>query len=293
MLYLSSSAIKKRTISEVLRECVENGIHNIELSGGTVYYDSIMEDLYYWKEQAGLQYVCHAYFPPPRQDFVVNLASCNDDIYQRSLQHYFDCIEQMAKLDCHVLSLHAGFLVEVGVDQIGKEITADIIYDKKEAMERFCHAYESILSKARQYKIQVYLENNVLDQGNFKRFHNNNYFLMTDYVSIMEMKQKLDFDLLLDLGHLFVSSHTLGLNYQEEIRKLNKHVKWLHISENDGMLDQHKILKVDSPIYCALLELIRPGLNATLEVKDTMEQVKANYEWLNALLAEYCSKYEE
>lgn len=293
MLYLSSSAVKKNTISEVLEECVKCGIHNIELSGGTVYYDSIMDDLRHWKEQGCLNYACHAYFPPPAKDFVVNLASCNDQIYQQSLQHYFDCIEYMAALDCHVLSLHAGFLVEVGVEQIGKAITADVVYDKKEAIERFCNAYETIAAKAEQNHIQVYLENNVLGEENYKRFNNNNYFLMTDYNSIMEMKNQLQFNLLLDLGHLFVSCHTLGLDYDREIRKLKEHVKWLHLSENNGIMDQHKILTLDSSIYRAFLEVMRPDINATLEVKDRMEQVKANYEWLNDLISRHYSYNEE
>ena len=284
MLYLSSSSVKKEKISEVLQVCGAYGINNIELSGGTKYYAEVMDDLRRWKETNNFQYAFHAYFPPPEQDFVVNLASCNDMIYQRSMQHYFECIDKMAALDCHVLSLHAGFLVEVDAEHIGREIEANVIYDKKEAVERFCDAYERIAKKAAEKQITLYLENNVLDEGNYTRFQKNNYFLMTDYESIKELKDVLNFNLLLDLGHLHVSCHTLGLNYFEEITKLKKYVKWIHLSENNGLLDQHKILTLDSSVYKAFLELVQPETDVTLEVKGELEEVISNYNWVKTLL---------
>lgn len=284
MLYLSSSAIKKNKIADILKLCAENEVYHVELSGGTSYYDSILKDLLYWQKRAGLQYACHAYFPPPQQDFVANLAACNDKIYKKSLQHYLDCIEYLSVLKCPVLSLHAGFLVEVGVKQIGKEITADIIYDKGKAIERFCCAYRTIVREADKHGICVYLENNVLDKGNYERFQNQNYFLMTDSESIMELKQELEFNFLLDLGHLYVSCHTLNLDYQEEIKNLKNHVKWLHVSENDGIKDQHKVLTQGSPVYEAFLQFVHSGINVTLEAKDSVEEIMKNYKWINVLM---------
>ncbi len=286
MLYLSSSAIEKNHITDILKICAEHGIKYIELSGGTKYYEKIWDDLIWWKNQSRLVYSCHAYFPPPPQDFVINLASCNDKIYHQSLQHYFNCIERLASLNCQFLSIHAGFLIEVNVAQIGKEITADIIYDEKKAIDRFCCAYRAIVKKAHKHQIRVYLENNVLDKNNYKRFQNHNYFLMTDSTSIKKLKQELDFDLLLDLGHLFVSCHTLLLDYQKEVTNLERFVQWLHISNNNGITDEHKILTPQSPVLHAFLYLLRPELNVTLEVKDSIEMVIKNYKWINSLITE-------
>lgn len=284
MLYLSSSAIKETKIADILRLCVENEVYHIELSGGTSYYEEIWGDLCYWQEKAGLQYACHAYFPPPKQDFVVNLASCNDEIYERSLQHYLDCIKHLSKLNCPVLSMHAGFLVEVGVEQIGGEIKADIIYDRGTAIDRFCCAYRTIRQEADKYGICLYLENNVLNKGNYERFQNHNYFLMTDYESIMELEHELEFNLLLDLGHLYVSSQTLNLDFQEEIRNIKKHVKWLHISENNGIEDQHRVLTKRSPVYYAFLQFVHSHINMTLEAKGSVEEIIKNYQWINVLI---------
>ena len=45
MIYVSSACIKKNRISDIIREYVECGIRNIELSGGTEYYDELVSDL--------------------------------------------------------------------------------------------------------------------------------------------------------------------------------------------------------------------------------------------------------
>ena len=102
--------------------------------------------------------------------------------------------------------------------------------------------------------------------------------MMTDYTSIMRMKEILDFDLLLDLGHLHVSANTLKLNYGEECRKLKSHVRWIHISENNGFSDEHKPLIEESEIFRMFLKLYHPRLNVTLETKGDVREIVAGIE---------------
>ena len=127
MVFVSSSCIKNDNIRETIVELASLRIKNIELSGGTKYYDGIFEDLCRLQKQYDLYYACHAYFPPPKEDFVVNLAACNDKIYKQSIKHYEDCINMLKTVNCSVLSLHAGFLVEIGTDEIGKRIIGKVM----------------------------------------------------------------------------------------------------------------------------------------------------------------------
>ena len=98
MIYVSSSCIRNNNIAEIICSLSEKGIRNIELSGGTEYYEGIEDDLKILKKRYQLQYACHAYFPPPKVPFVVNLASCNDDIYKKSIEHYDNCIKLLKKI---------------------------------------------------------------------------------------------------------------------------------------------------------------------------------------------------
>lgn len=267
MIYVSSSCVKATNITDIIHILAQQDIRNIELSGGTDYYPEIGADLKKLKQAYDLNYTCHAYFPPSQIPFVVNLASCNDQIYNQSVMHYIQCIEMLKKLECKVLSIHAGFLIEIGANEIGHRLSNRTIYNEDAAYDRFCKAYEYIAKLCFQNKIDLYLENNVLSAENYKEFDYHNYMMMTDFDSIMMMRKRLDFNLLLDLGHLHVTSNTLGLNYTQECRSLQEYIKWIHVSENDGIVDEHQPLKENSKIFKELSKLYNTELNITLETK--------------------------
>lgn len=271
MLYVSSSCIKKNNIAEVVQQLAKNGIRNIELSGGTDYYDGIEHDLKALKKEYHLNYVCHAYFPPPKEHFVANLASCNDRIYRQSIEHYVNCIDILKRLNCKVLSIHAGFLVGIAADEIGRRLNNKTVYDEEEAYRRFCAAYERLSKLCAENGIALFLENNVISAENYAGFNNHNYMMMTNYDSIMRMKEQLEFQLLLDLGHLYVSANTLGLDYTDECEKLKGYVQWIHLSENNGIFDEHKPLKSDGEIMKAFRKM--DCQNITLETAGTMDEI--------------------
>ena len=56
MIYISSSCVKADTIKESILTLVREGFRNIELSGGTKYYDSLIDDLLELKDKFGLYY---------------------------------------------------------------------------------------------------------------------------------------------------------------------------------------------------------------------------------------------
>ncbi len=280
MIYVSSACVKEKSIAEVIKQLAGKGIKNIELSGGTDYYCGIMQDLEDLKRTYHLNYACHAYFPPPPVPFVVNLASCNDKIYRQSLEHYIQCIEMMKSLECRVLSIHAGFLVEINTEEIGHKVSSKTVYDEEKAYDRFCTAYEHIAELCKKNNMDLFLENNVLSAENYEEFGCHNYMMMTDYESIRKMQRQLDFHLLLDLGHLHVSANTLGLNYSEQCRELTEYVKWIHVSENNGKVDGHKPLRAGSMIMEEFKKMYQSGMDVTLETVGNMDEILAGMELL-------------
>lgn len=280
MIYVSSACVRAKKIVDVLRTYSEAGIKNVELSGGTSYYPQIEEDLKYYGRKNGLNYVCHSYFPPPKEDFVVNLAACNDKIYEQSIEHYKHCIEMLKRMECKVLSIHAGFYVEIAPQEIGKELSNDIVYDKGQALDRFCSAYIMIDKLCKNNGISLYLENNVLNQSNFERFGNQNLLMLTDYETYKELRQQLEFELLLDLGHLHVSTHTLGKDYETECAQFAPHVRWLHLSENNGIVDEHRPLVRDSEIIRMYQKYFKNNTPITLETNGSIEEILNSAELL-------------
>lgn len=273
MIFVSSACVRAKKISEVLLQYSKAGIKNIELSGGTSYYPQIENDLLYYGKKYGIKYVCHSYFPPAKNDFVINLAACNDEIYMRSIEHYKDCIGMLKRMEIKVLSIHAGFFIEITPKEIGRKLSGNIIYDEEKAIDRFCSAYELINKMCKENGINLYLENNVLNQENFERFGKHNLLMLTDYDAYKKLREQLDFELLLDLGHLHVSACTLSKDYESECLKFSDYAKWIHLSENNGILDQHRPLQKNSEIVRMYKKYFDTGIPVTLETNGRIDEI--------------------
>ena len=130
MIYVSSSCVKYKKIQDSVVALVNHGFKNIELSGGTEYYDGFEDDLLELKARYNLNYICHNYFPPPKCSFVLNLASLDNEIYEKTLNHLVHAIELSKRLDAKKFGFHAGFLVDIKVSEIGQKISKNDLYNK-------------------------------------------------------------------------------------------------------------------------------------------------------------------
>ena len=179
----------------------------------------------------------------------------------------------MKQVGCNVLSIHAGFFVEINTSEIGKKLSNTIVYNKKNAMERFCKAYEKIKKECDKNQICLYLENNVLSAANYEAFGGKDLLMMTNYETFMDLKRMLEFELLLDLGHLHVSANTLGLDFQRECNMFVPYAKCLHISDNNGIVDEHKLLQAHSPIVQSYKKIFDMDVDITLETNGDLEDI--------------------
>ncbi len=59
MIYVSSSCVKADTIQKAVLALVKEGFKNIELSGGTKYYDNFANDLLELKRRYNLNFLVH------------------------------------------------------------------------------------------------------------------------------------------------------------------------------------------------------------------------------------------
>ena len=80
------------------------------------------------------------------------------------------------------------------------------------------------------------IENNVLTKKNYLRF-NSNPFLFVDEKEINDLMPILpkNVGLILDTGHLNVSSKTLKFDKIKFINKFNKRIKGYQLSNNNGL----------------------------------------------------------
>lgn len=276
MIYISSSCVKFPRISESIRFLADQGFRNIELSGGTNYYEQMEVDLLNLKKEFCLSFLIHNYFPPPREHFVLNLSSTDNQVYKSSFRHYENAILLARKLDVKKIGIHAGYLIDPKLKELGKEISMQKMIDREEGTSRFCEAYDQLKFLAGD--IKIYVENNVVSNKNFNTY-NANPFLLTHYDDFMQLRGLIDFPLILDVAHLKVSCQTLGLDYKEELTKLLTHTDYIHLSENDGRADTNMALEYNANLK-TILESGIENKTVTLEIYDGIEKIRASYELL-------------
>ena len=272
-MYISSACVKHEKIKDSVEELARNGFKDIELSGGTKYYPEYRQDLLALKDKYGLNYLVHNYFPPPKQDFILNLASLDNDVYQRSLEHCENAIALSRTLGSAKFGLHAGFFLDFKVSQIGKSITGRLS-DYGKAMDRFCQGFGHLNRKAKG--IELYLENNVISTTNIANFQDQQPFMMTDHAGYLELKSRLDFKLLLDVAHLYVSARSLGLDYAGQLSQMLPLSDYVHLSANDGLHDQSRCFDQDSAILNVLKTCDLRGKTITLETYGSIDEVIAS-----------------
>ena len=281
MIYISTSCFKGETIKEVIEVIVGYGFKNIELSGGTRYYNSLESDLIELKEKYHLNYIIHNYFPPPKSDFVLNLSSLNDKIYQMSIQHVKNAIELSTKLNVDIIGIHAGFLIDPRVNDLSNTFTRHRLTHPKLAIDRFCKAHEELKCFAKNKKI--YIENNVISNINYQVYEKVNPFLLTCYDDYKALHSKVEFDLLLDIAHLKVSSNTLQYDFNEELKKLINMTNYIHLSDNNSNSDNNNAVASNSGLYKVLKQLNFKNKIITLEISQDVDGVLKTYELMKEL----------
>jgi len=276
MIYVSSSCLKNDLIKQSVKQLALEGYKNIELSGGTNFYDGYVEDLLSLKEKYDLNYLVHNYFPPHKEPFMLNISSLDDGLYRKSIKHCLEAVELCKILGSKKYGVHAGFLIDFSPAEAGKKISLRKLNDRKIAIERLSEAWKIIKDTAGN-DVDLYIENNVYSKTNFDTYKGNNPFLLTDHDSYLEMLGKVSFHVLLDLAHLKVSCNTLNLNFLHQSNQLIKETDYLHVSGNDSLSDQNLGIVDDDNVVNFLKDIDLSNKTLTLEVYNGLESIGSSY----------------
>jgi len=282
MIFISTSCIKSEKISDSIKLLAEYDFRNIELSGGTQYYNGFEDDLIELKKEYNLNYRCHNYFPPPKKPFVLNLASLDESVHHASMENIEKSLILSNKLDSNKYALHAGFYIDIKNSEIGEKIDKRSLFDESESKQRF---YESI-NRVNDIStgVEIYIENNVFSEENSRNYGEDNPFMLTDYDAYLEIRESINFKLLLDVAHLKVSCNTLGLNFSDEFHKMIEVSDYIHISDNDGLADTNFPLKNDSDMVKLLSDSQLKDKDFTIEVYSGISDVKTTHNIMDNLI---------
>jgi sugar phosphate isomerase/epimerase len=270
--------------SEPLTDRVERylsaGIGAIELGAG-VTVDRPPKEL----KSRPASFLVHNYFPPPTEPFVLNLSSPNDSIRGRSLALSFDAMHLCEQLDAPFYSVHGGFITDPN------EFVSDTFAfpapsspnARRAAMKRYIESIRELLDRTSHLSVRLLVENNVCYSIHVGKLL---FSSASDFEMLFTEVNDPRLGILLDTGHLNVSSRTLGFSRSDFVRALGPRIGALHLHDNDGLADQHRHPDSDSWTFGVLDSLSTHRPVTILEAKfSDLNELASAYERVTSLTA--------
>jgi sugar phosphate isomerase/epimerase len=233
-LFISTQCLKKSGIIDSV-DSISEITPNIELSGGYQYDENLLGKLKKIRSRKNLNLLVHGYFPPPKDHFVLNFADTGEKTrgFIRETMRFID------ELDIDYYSAHSGFKRDF-------DVRDEMLINPRGQHYTLTEIYKNIDWFGKEFPDKkLAIENlypNNQDPETCLLMHIN------EITEFLRMSGKTY--LLLDLGHLKISSGFFGFNYLNAVRCLfeeyGDRILEIHLSENAGSFDDHFIIYVDS-----------------------------------------------
>jgi sugar phosphate isomerase/epimerase len=291
MIYLSTSCFKKKPIDDAIRACGDLSNKAVELSAPHPFQslDEIEQILIKYKK-AGYSMTLHNYFPPPEKSFVLNMAAKDDETRNSSKGLIYNALNLCKAAGSNVYGIHAGYLASAKAGEDGVFKFADQEERYEDSLERATTFVNEVNSSFVEKDITFLIENLFPTRTRKTSL----FCTVTEIREFMKLVPET-VGLLLDLGHLNVSSTILGFDrfafLEEYLDIFGERVLEVHISENDGWKDEHLPLKDNSWQLDALLSVkSHPSKNGfervyCLEARNaTLEELSASLNSVSEIL---------
>lgn len=189
----------------------------------------------------------HNYFPAPKTPFVMNLASTNEEIRQRSIKHCIQGLELSRVSRSSYYSAHAGFCIDPNPEQLGEPLDVNVKINRDLNWRLFLSSIKVVLLEAERLNVSFLIENNVTAKFNLRN-DGQEVLLCSRSEELVKLANQIKsskFGLLLDTAHLKVSSKALNFNLQSAVQEIIPYVKYVHHSDNDGNKDTNESIDND------------------------------------------------
>ena len=236
---LSSTCLGNADIKSLCEYAAANNIWSIELSANIPFMlgKELVKTLEAYTDR--INFYIHNYFPAPKDSFVLNLA--HPATYERSLEHCLKAVDLCSSLGITVYSIHAGMAINPFPDDLGKSLAHYAPADFKESRDLLTTACHEIAGYALGKGVRILIENNVINEGNCPENVNRHYHFADPAESekLFPLFSHPNIGVLLDAGHLKVTSAILNFEPCDFINLFKEKIKAVHLSDNDGRYDQN------------------------------------------------------
>lgn len=289
--YLSTSLCRNQILEEAIKYCGSLSNNFVELSAPHPY-QSIEEISLLLKNffKEGYKFTLHNYFPAPENSFVLNIAS-NDIKIQSSCKKLVNNALKLSKdANSKIYGLHAGYLSKAKAKSDGMfEFDVEQM-SYNSALDTSLKFINDYVEKFNQHGV-IFLVENLFPSVARNSSLNCNFQQITD---LMDNLPK-EVGLLLDLGHMNISSNIMEFDrhkfLDQYLSKYSDRLHEVHISENNGLKDEHRALEEKSWQYDAIDKISKIKRNNSdifycLESRNAnINQIKENIDKINTIIS--------
>jgi sugar phosphate isomerase/epimerase len=281
-MYVTSLCSNKSSLVDVLSELSDVGFKRVELTGNIAYEPDIETKMLELKDRHKLDLCIHNYFPPQPIAFVFNLASTDPGVKTQCRELFDQAIRISLNLGKSLFSCHPGFRHNL----LPKQRDRFFITSDSEACSQddFYNSVNEIVSAVLPQNFKLAIENlspkSSDDDYSFIASDRDLEYFLNYY------KNEARVGILLDLGHLEVAAFHCGFNMTRTLEKIirdhGSKIFEIHVSENDGRHDAHRVTSLDSW-----------QLDFILNNRDILKQARIVFEWHDAANATTFKRFME
>jgi sugar phosphate isomerase/epimerase len=233
-LATSSTAFRGHSIEEIIQIAEEANLA-LEFSSGLPHREN-MEDLFL---QASMERLPHNYFPAPSEPFVLNLASLDDVVSKKSVDHCVKNLSLAAQVGAPFYSVHAGFCIDPDPSDLGKGLSLKMTHPRSKYWEKFLGTVKELVVTAEKLGVGFHVENNVVTKENMVSDGSSPLLCAgpDECLRLVEEVHSSALGLHLDTRHLKVSANSFDFPKSDFISKVGSYIRSIHHSDNLGEED--------------------------------------------------------
>ncbi len=290
--YLSTSCFRNEKIKKAIELSGELSNYHVEISAPHPYETTqTLKNIFQLYVKEGYSFTFHNYFPTPKNSFVLNIASKEKKTRDSCDKMFSSVLELSPYANSKIYGIHAGYLSKVEAKSDGNFKFENTPINYKESLIKATTYVTDLQKEFEKKKVNLLIEN-LFPSISRKSSLFCSLEDINDFVKLIPMNTGL----LLDLGHLNISSNILNFDrfkFLEEYLSLYSHrLCEVHVSENNGFKDEHLALKNDSWQLDAikLIEKSKPPMTGKriycLEARNsTKKELKTSLGMINELIS--------
>ncbi|MEQ8667385.1 MAG: TIM barrel protein [Rhodospirillales bacterium] len=244
--YLSTSCFGRTFVANAIERCHAIAPGRVEISAPH-HHQPIeeLEAVLCGFRDRGIALTLHNYFPAPEESFVLNMAAADDLGLERTTSLVMNALRLSKAAGSPLYGIHAGYLARADAQSDGMFAFDDEMSSYGDALDRAV-AFVNRVAPAFEAEGVHFLVENLFPSP--KKRHS--LFCSLDEIREFMARVPKSVGLLFDLGHMNVSSNIMGFDRQAfldaYLEEFGDRLIEVHISENEGLKDEHLAVRKGS-----------------------------------------------